>query len=717
LRERRGLTQSSFNALLARFPVVESNQKAASLQEAEASSSQIRESLLESKQQLSTKSEVSSSSSLTTVQATIQGIQENLSQGNVEALLNQLKQPAGTIATGSEMGNYLKQQALTDILKAQVQGSDKAELKDSQRAGLIQAMEEVLKAAPAAVTQPNKTEGGLTPLDLAIQLDLPKDVIAKLQQAEQAEYDRQTLALQQKLEQLAQEPQDSQKPKLDAESKALCAELVPLVTNTIADLKKVRARLSQTQSANTSVSSSPILIPIAGATVSLVNAPVGLSAAQEAQIALGQQLLNIKLTQVFTKALAIKYKLVDAHNQSRAGAVAEGGFKLVADLLPLPGAGLIAKALVAGAKKITEKRDIKRQDRRIGEVSTIDQAAERVAALVRNLTRRFQLVFAQLQPDSLEIFVDQIVGRMVHYWDAIPEKLKKAGVKGEVLKEGLVDCTQPLSPSSSSVSALSESQQFDNLMENMLLGTSLWKDREAKASSRIAKSTGRKGFLGKVAGVIAGDRLVTLQTPQGPQDAAVQHICYHAPPVTWTGVNHHQNDPVYYYGDPAANVDLSVDQNLPPLYLSKEECELRGYTVDQSKPAPLSLLIAPKELDLSDAQRKERELEAEIMRLRQQLGVAEARADKEKARADTAEATLEQVKEAKTMPTPPKLPVSEAKEMSISRTPPASLQPKWNPGAFGQTPLSPSSPSEPPDKSLSTQADSTLTPMSPTVTN
>jgi hypothetical protein len=226
--------------------------------------------------------------------------------------------------------------------------------------------------------------------------------------------------------------------------------------------------------------------------------------------------------------------------------------------------------------------------------------------------------------------------------------------------------------------------------------------------------------LGKVAGVIAGDRLVTLQTPQGPQDAAVQHICHHAPPVTWTGVNHHQNGPVYYYGDPAANVDLSVDQNLPLLYLSKEECGLRGYAVDQSKPAPLSLLIAPKELDLSDTQRKERELEAEIMRLRQQLGVAEARADKEKTRADaaeiranTAETALGQVKESKEMSASQKLPVSEVKAASTPQNLPVSRQ-SWTPRAVGQIPSPPPSP-EPPDKSLSTQSDSTVTPVSPTV--
>jgi hypothetical protein len=407
---------------------------------------------------------------------------------------------------------------------------------------------------------------------------------------------------------------------------------------------------------------------------------------------LGQQFLRIKLTQVFVEALAIKYRLVDSFNQSRTGAVAKGAFILIASLVPIPGASLLAQGIVEGvefaatkgAQAAMEDRDKKRQTARIGkEIETIEQAAAYVAVLTKDLTRRFQLVFARLAPESLEVFVNRAVDRMVDYWDMMSEKLKEAKASRELLHERLVDCTQktllPLPPSTGQV--LTENQQFDNLIENLLLGVSLWnEDSEIDAAGRLAGIAAGMGRMAKAAGFIIGDRAVYWQNAQGSPRVAVRHICRHAPAVTWTGHNHHRHGPTYYYGNPAAGSHTPIDKDLPPLYRSKEECDLLNYVVDQSTPAPLSLKIPPKALSLSDAQRKERELEAENAQLRQQLEVERARADREKNRADAAETrankaetALGQVKEVKRS-TPQKLSVPETKAMSTTQA-----QLNWNP--------------------------------------
>lgn len=538
--------------------------------------------------------------------AQIQQIQNDLAEGNTEALLKQLQQPA---EAGSKMHDYLQQEALTDILYAQA--APKVESKDSQQAktGLAEAMETLLQKDPATVIRPNKEEDGLTPLDIALQLNLPKEVVGKLQQAAQAEYNRQNEELLKKLEARAQ---DSQTNPRDKEA---YLELVSLQSQSMRKVKEMRDQLGKPQSTSSSVSTTPAPTPLTNTAAPVVNMVVGLSKAQKAQIALGRQLLNIKLTKVLTEALAIKYKLVDGFNQSRVGTAAEGGLKLVADLLPIPGAGMMAKAIVAGAKKTVEKRDLKQQEHRLGEISTIDQAAERIAALVKSLTRRFQLVFAQLNPESLEIFVERVVDRMNDYWDRLPKRAKKSGLDPQALRqllsEGLVDGTKPLPKPSGQ--ALSQHQQFENLLENMVLGVSLCKDREVKATSRFAKVTARQGRVGEIAGLAAGDRTVKYQTLQGAKEVAVQHICRNAPVVTWAGITDDLDEPVYHDGHAPAKIQ--VDPDLPSLYLQKTECKLRGYIVDQNTAAPVALPIPPKEFDVDPMEQ-----------LKQQLAAAEARA-------------------------------------------------------------------------------------------
>lgn len=551
----------------------------------------------------------------------IQQIQNDLAEGNTEALLKQLQQPADA---GSKMHNYLQQEALTDILYAQV--DPKAESKDSQqtKAKLVEAMETLLQKDPAAVIRPNKEEDGLTPLDIALQLNLPKEVIGKLQQAAQAEYNRQNTEVLENVAKMAQESkaksqkltaasQNKEAKEAEAEAKAY-ADVASLLSSSLVKLKEIRDQLGKPSSTSSSVPLTPASTPLTNTAAPMASIVVGLSVAQKAQIALGRQLLNIKLTKVFTEALAIKYELVDGFNQSRVGTAAGGGLKLVADLLPIPGTGMMAKAIVAGAKKAVEKRDRQKQEHRLGEISTIDQAAEHIAALVKNLTRRFQLVFAQLSPDSLEIFVDRIVDRMNDYWDRLP---KKSGLNpqalGQLLREGLVDGTKkPLPKPKPLGQTLSQHQQFENLMGNMLLGVSLRKDREVKTSGRLAKVTARKGRIGEMAGLAAGDRTVSYQTLQGTKEAAVQDICRNAPVVTWAGVTDEDDAPVYHYGKAPSSVQ--VNQGLPPSYLQKTECALRGYTIDQSTAASLVLPIQPKEFDLDF-----------VEQLKQRLAAAETR--------------------------------------------------------------------------------------------
>lgn len=551
--------------------------------------------------------------------AQIQQIQHDLAAGNAETLSHQLQQPA---EAGSKMHDYLQQEALTDILYAQA--DPKAESKDSQqaKAKLVAVMETLLQKDPAAVIRPNKEEDGLTPLDIALQLDLPKEVVGKLQQVAQVEYDRQNTEVLKKVAKMAQEAEaksqeltavsknkEAKEAKAEAEA---YADVASLLSSSLVKLKEMRDQLGQRQSTSSSVPLTPASTPLTHTAAPMANMVVGLSVAQKAQIGLGRQLLNIKLTKVFTEALAIKYELVDGFNQNRVGTAAGGGLKLVADLLPIPLAGTMAKAIVAGAKKAVEKRDRQKQEHRLGEISTIDQAAEHIAALVKNLTRRFQLVFAQLSPDSLEIFVDRIVDRMNDYWDRLP---KKSGLDpqalGQLFREGLVDGTKKPLPKPSG-QTLSQHQQFENLMGNMLLGVSLRKDREVKTSGRLAKVTARKGRIGELAGLAAGDRTVSYQTSQGTKEASVQDICRNAPVVTWAGVIDEDDAPVYHYGKSPSSVQ--VNQDLPPSYLQKTECALRGYTIDKSTAASLVLPIQPKEFDLDL-----------VEQLKQQLAAAETR--------------------------------------------------------------------------------------------
>jgi ankyrin repeat protein len=558
--------------------------------------------------------------------AQIQQIQNDLAEGNTEALLKQLQQPADA---GSKMHNYLQQEALTDILYAQA--DPKAESKDPQQAKtkLVEAMKTLLQKDRAAVIRPNKEEDGLTPLDIALQLDLPKEIIGKLQQAAQAEYDLQNTEVLEKVAEMARESKaKSQKleavsknkeaKEAEAEAKAY-ADVASLLSSSLVKLKEIRDQLGKPQSTSSSVPLTPASTPLTHTATPLANTAVGLSAAQKRQIGLGRQLLNIKLTKVLTEALAIKYKLVDGFNQSRVGTATEGGLKLVADLLPIPLAGTMAKAIVAGAKKAVEKRDRQKQEHRLGEISTIDQAAERIAALVKSLTRRFQLVFARLNPESLEIFVDRIVDRMNDYWDRLPKRAEKSGLSPQaleqLLREGLVDGTKKPLPKPSG-QALSQHQEFENLLENMLLGVSLCKDREIKASNRLttfaARLATRKGIVGETAGFVAGRR-VNYQTLQGTKEVAVQHICRNAPVITWAGITDDLDEPVYHDGH--APADIQIDSDLPSLYLREKECKLRGYTVDQSITAPVALPIPPKEFDIDLMEQ-----------LKQRADAAEARA-------------------------------------------------------------------------------------------
>jgi TPR repeat protein len=372
-----------------------------------------------------------------------------------------------------------------------------------------------------------------------------------------------------------------------------------------------------------------------------------LSAIQIAQIELGKRLLNIKLTQVFTKALAVKHQLVDTHNRKRVGRL----IALVTAFLPIPALGLALHGAVALGEmafsqitqKFVEDQDRGKHQRQIGEIETIDQAAELVAALVETFARRFQRIFAQLRPESLEIFVDKAVERMVDYWESIAEKVEKPEDKARWLSQGLVDFTQTLPTSSAQLSTqpnqLTRSQEFNHFVENMVIGSSLWKGRETSMPRAISQLSGDKGVAADLASFMIGDSEVTYQNARGLETALVQQICRGTSVVTWTGERHPvENKPIYRRAQLADSEGLFAEPpDMPPLYLSEAECRLRKYVIGTR--VVLEMPMLPKEFTLSREQQLEQLLEAE-----------RARAERERARADAAEAQLARLQQAETAP-------------------------------------------------------------------
>ena len=326
-----------------------------------------------------------------------------------------------------------------------------------------------------------------------------------------------------------------------------------------------------------------------------------LTRTQIEQIELARELFNIKLTQVFTKALAISYQLVDAHNQSRIGTVVGGAITLISALAPLPGAGLVGQALVAVGKfvinkfitlstqKVMEGRDIKRHGQRLarGDIDTIDKAAKVVKALVDGLTCRYQLILAQLDPESLEVFVNCVIKRMMNYWDKIvPDEFKKEGAMKK-LGQGLANFTQSPYQFLYRKRPLTKEEQFKYFIENMIIGSSLWYGREVKNSGILAKESSGSGKIAKAAEFVVGDRLIKYLDSKGDlQTAMVQKICRDSPVVTGRGDLNESGLPIYHHG-------ATKQYDFPPLYLSETECRLRRYKI--GKPALINLHIQPQE--------------------------------------------------------------------------------------------------------------------------
>ena len=348
--------------------------------------------------------------------------------------------------------------------------------------------------------------------DSALQEKRSSDLIIKLQEIEQRDYDHQD---DQFLEALQKSMRSSENKTRNKENKYESNEDKHSLKNenfseqwngVKRNLEEVRDNL---RSPKVTIRNNPTTDP--------------LGRTQIEQIELARELFNIKLTQVFTKALAIRYRLVDAHNHSRVGTVVGGAITLVSAFVPVPGATLAAQALAAAGKfvinkfitlsaqKVMEERDIKQHGQRLAgddiHTITIDKAAKIVKALVDGLTCRYQLVLAQLNPESLEVFVNCVMKRMMNYWDKkVPNKFKKESGMG-VLGQSLIDFTHSPYEYCNRKGTLTEDEQFKSCIENMIIGSSLWVGRETKKSGFLAKKSSGNGKIAKAAGFAVGDRL------------------------------------------------------------------------------------------------------------------------------------------------------------------------------------------------------------------
>jgi len=573
-------------------------------------------------------------------------IQTSLSRGNPGALLVQLHLPANALVA-PDVQTYLQQNALSDVIRAKADAN--AFLTSAQQDQLTAAMEAILQANPAAVISTDVNDK--TPVDIAIQHELPEEIITQLQLAEQTEYDKQhALFIQVVATRSADAPAANIEEK---EEKQARSALVSVWSDLDDELQVVRSALKQPELSAFAVSPTPVPTPKPEVEVK-AHAPVTTSFtdAQKAQIELGRRLVNIKLTQVFTKGLAIKYRLVDPHNQNRIGIVVGGSLTLLGALVPIPGATLVVegliqlgkfvanKAVVMGTQKAALYRDTNRHTQRLGDIETMDQAAERVAALVEVLTRRFQCHFALIAPDSLELFIDRTIMRMVHYWDHVSKRGASQPNSRALIGQRLMDFMQPILPKASTTE-LSSDQAFNYLIENMVLGTSFWKNREADATGYTARATASRGKVGNLVGSMLGDRLVHYQTTKGRKKTAMmQTLCHNAPVVTWLGDKDALDRPRYVTTPdvlPGGKITSATQFELPPLYINREESQLRRYKMTVL--APLELPLLPPEYTVSPQQQ-------ELAALREQLALAQARALAAETRAEVAEANYAALLEA-----------------------------------------------------------------------
>jgi len=554
-------------------------------------------------------------------------IQADIRQGNVDALLIQL-QTGSQAAVSPAVAEYIRHDALSDVLRAKVNPT--AEIKGEQQRKLDQLLDALLVDPTVSVTRENAD--GLTPIDIALQHQdqLPVGLITKLQHKELEENDRQYAELMHFVkEHKFDKPEDQKKQ----------TEMLGLL-----------GTLEQTLQALDHAVKSPVTAAPAATEASSSLSSVDYTPEQLAQINRAREWLKVRLTEAYTKSLAVHYNLLNTHSQDRVGKAVSILSSTLFYFFPIPGLPLAGKLLYeagkfitssavgTGAKKLDRKRQTRRHDNRIDNMATMDQVAQRMMALVGALTQRFQDIFAHLDPESVDVFVDTIVSRLMKRWGEIGEKFEKEGIDRNILAECLIDFDLPL-PKNSPHSGLSPEEQFDNLIQNMVMST-LRKVRKADASGYTAGITAGSGMKAGAASFILGDRMVKLNGKK----VMVQEVCRDTPPLTWLGDTNEHQQPIYYRCKLPDSVDdhkqdLSLQATTPIIFLTEEECVLRGFEAV----APVNhQLPFPPMRSVPDLQLQR------IKELEKLLADAEKRAEAEKARADTLAARLTELEQSKT---------------------------------------------------------------------
>lgn len=371
-------------------------------------------------------------------------------------------------------------------------------------------------------------------------------------------------------------------------------------------------------------------------------APADLTDAQKEQLELAREVIELKLTQIFVEALAVRHKLLDSKSTRRSGAIMSGAVTVLGFLSPIPGGTLLASMVnvmgkfaiskLSGAvgEKLASKKAVKNREHLLGEISTTRDAAKGTEMLTDLLLRRFQLTLVQLKSESLEIFIDGVIQRMMLYWATVPELFKTPEETRVFMTQGVFDLTRPLHdlpapkifPLNQQLTAEQREEGFSYLMENMLLGTSLYQGRGGNTQmDGVLASTARKeGVIGEASGLILGDRPVEFQSGES---AMIQDICQVHRAVTWSGDKDAADNPLYRYAELERLQVRKSDnkENLPMLYISAYECAARGFWAS-GKAISLALPILPPELidnPLTGLRRQLADKDAEIASLKAAL--------------------------------------------------------------------------------------------------
>ncbi len=518
----------------------------------------------------------------------------NQEQGKIATLLAQLEWPDTAPNAAPFVHEYLKTDALRDLLSAKA--DSKKALSYEQQKVLNRAIKRLLEIHPDAVFQQYQ---GKTPLDLAMEIEpLDEEIIQLLHEAELQDDDAPFTS---SLEHAGEDTESKRKGdnSLAISWRSLESSLQSKYRGVVRENKSKGPR------------------PI--------------------QIDQVQHLFRLELTKWMVKAFAIQHKLVTSHNENRVGSMVSGGLSLLASLLPIPGASLAMDGVITASKflinqaalQYTQRRDIIRHGHRVEGLENLDEAAERVNALAEGLARRFQLAAMRLDPESLPVFVKEVIRCTIKYWDSVMEKLSdtdKQALRYVVWNAG----QDPVPPYTAT--ELTPAQQRDNLIDNMLVGATFLAEYGIDSSALKDVSAG-EGMIAEKVGSFIGGRQVFLLNERGDREKVmVREICQNPQAVAWMGEKTDFAEPVYSSchlpaeSSPEENKELPSNEpvkRIPPLCLSEKEVKLRGFTIDET--TDLQLPILPPELT---ATRQQEQQEEEIAQLRKEI--AELRAALEK---------------------------------------------------------------------------------------